>query len=432
MSASTDRPQIRRLQRLAEAIGKQRHIVAARDGVVGALPLILVGSLFLLIAQFPVEAVRERLGPHVPLLLVPYRVLGGLIAVYVTFAAAYSLARSYQLDPMANGLVAMACYLLAAYPTPVPPAIGAVVLPHHLPVARLGAGGIFAGLLIAMVAVELTRLLVRRNWTIRMPSTAPEIIVRSFLALIPALLLVTLTWLVVHVVGVDLVVLLERAAAPLLIVTGSLPAALMVVAIDSGLWIVGVHASAALTGPLKPLWEAMLVQNMEAAAAGHSPLPHIATQHFYLWFVWQGGSGGTLALALLLWRARSAQLRGVAKVGAVPALFNINEPILFGAPVVLNPRLAIPFFVAPLVCTVTAYAAMALHLVRPPFLELPWTLPAPVGAFLSTGGDVRALALQLFNLALSMLIYWPFLRRYDSALLAQEASRQAPTASASG
>jgi len=172
------------------------------------------------------------------------------------------------------------------------------------------------------------------------------------------------------------------------------------------------------------LWEAMLVENMDAAAAG-AALPHVAPLHFYLWFVWQGGSGAALALGLLLVRCRSAQLKSVGRLGLLPALCNINEPLLFGVPVVLNPALALPFILAPLLSAGVAYAAFFFHWVHRPLLEVPWTLPAPVGAFLTTGGDVRAVVLELCTLALSLAVYWPFVRRYDAQLLAEEARAKA-------
>jgi len=382
---------------------------------VGALPLVLIGSVFLLIAQPPSAALQRWVAPYSPALMVPYRMLGGLISVYVAFSAAHSLARSYGLDPMAAGLLAIACLFVAA----VPAEARTGDLAAYLPVQRLGAGAIFAALAIALGTVELSHFFVRRRWTIRLPATAPEIVVRSFLALIPGFAAVVLVFLLVHALKIDLVPLLQSLANPFLKATGSLPAALAVVGIDSALWLLGVHASAAL-GTLKPLWEAMLVQNMEAASRGISPLPHIATLHFYLWFVWQGGSGAALPLALLLLRARSSQLKGVGRLGILPALCNISEPILFGAPVVLNATLAVPFFAAPLGAAVLSYVAFQLNWVTRPYLEVPWTLPAPAGAFFSTGGDYRALILQLFNLALGLTVYWPFVRRYDRALYQAE------------
>jgi PTS system cellobiose-specific IIC component len=132
-----------------------------------------------------------------------------------------------------------------------------------------------------------------------------------------------------------------------------------------------------------------------------------------------GGSGMSLALMLHLCLARARQLKGVAKVGFVPALFNLNEPIMFGVPVVMNPLLAVPFVVAPLVCATTAWFAFHTNLVTRPHLDILWTLPAPIGAF-GTTKDPGALVLMALNLGLAFLIYAPFVRAYDRRLLAQE------------
>jgi cellobiose PTS system EIIC component len=390
-----------RLQTLGEALGRQRHLLAVRDGVVGALPLVLAGSVFLLLAQPPSRALQALVQPWAPLLLLPTRVLGGAISLYVAFACAYALAS----------------YLVAAVqPAPVGQ------LPT-LVLQRLGAGGILAALAIALGSVELTRFLVQRRWTVRLPPGTPDAVGKSLLALVPCLVSVTVVFVVVHLFGADIIRLLQHAAVPLLHAVGSLFGVLSVVLLDSVLWLLGVHAGA-VGASLRPLWEAMLLENMEAAAAG-AALPHVAPLHFYLWFVWQGGSGAALALGLLLLRCRSAQLRSVGRLGLFPALCNINEPLLFGVPVVLNPALAVPFVFAPLLSAVVAYAAFSLDFVRRPLLEVPWTLPAPVGAFLTTGGDVRAVALELSTLALSVAIYWPFVRRYDARLLAEEARQKA-------
>jgi cellobiose PTS system EIIC component len=403
-----------RLHALGERLGHQRHLLAVRDGVVGALPLVLAGSVFLLLAQPPSRALQALLAPYVQTLLLPTRVLGGAISLYVAFACAYSLAKSYGLDGAGCGLVAQASYLVAAV-QPAP--LGQL---PTLVLQRLGAGGILAALAIALASVELTRFLVRRRWTVRLPAGTPEAVGRSLLALVPCLLCVSIIFLLVHVWGADVIRLLQTAASPLLHAVGSLPGVLGVVVLDSGLWLLGVHAGA-VGASLRPLWEAMLLENMEAAAAGLA-LPHVAPLHFYLWFVWQGGSGAALALGLLLLRCRSAQLRSVGRLGLLPALCNINEPLLFGVPVVLNPALAVPFLGAPLLSAAVAYGAFALHWVRRPMLEVPWTLPAPVGAFLTTGGDVRAVLLELCTLGLSLALYWPFVRRYDARLWAEERS----------
>src|SRR5258707_10153115 len=140
--------------------------------------------------------------------------------------------------------------------------------------------------------------------------------------------------------------------------------------------MVGVHGLSVLAA-VKPLWLAALAENMAAVSAGQPP-PHVFTQEFFIWFVWQGGSGATLAFAIVLLFARSKQLRLVGRAGIVPAIFNINEPLLFGTPVVMNGKLAPPFVLAPAVMVVLTWLAMHSGLVRPPYIDAVWTLAAPL------------------------------------------------------
>jgi PTS system cellobiose-specific IIC component len=223
--------------------------------------------------------------------------------------------------------------------------------------------------------------------------------------------------------GLDLFAAIAYLSRPLQAVGNSLPGVLLVVLIDSVIWLFGIHAITILA-VMKPIWLAMLTQNMEAALSGQ-PIPNLAPREFYIWFVWMGGSGASLALVMHMIAARSAQLRSIAKVGFVPALFNINDPIMFGAPVVMNPILAVPFIVAPVCCAITAWIAFHFNMVTRPHLDILWTLPAPIGAFGSTG-DPKALVLLALNFGMSFLIYAPFVRRYDGRLLAGESAVAKP------
>lgn len=396
----------------SDSLAQQRHLCAVRDGVVASLPLILIGSTFLLLAQPPSRALQEAVAPYLQTLLAPYRMLGGLIAIYVCFGTARSLAKSYGLDELGCSLIALASFLLAVGSAPLEGG------GWGLDAARLGAGGLFGALSIAIGSVELQRFFLRRSWTLRLPDSVPEVIGKSFISIVPGFASVIATWLVVHVLGADLISLLAAAIRPLIGASDSLFGVWGLSFVDSAMWMLGIHPLALLAA-VKPIWLSMLTENMAAAAAGDA-LPHVATRELFLWFVWQGGSGGTLAVALLLFRAKSASLRAVGKLGIVPSLFNVNEPILFGLPIVMNPRLAIPFLITPLITSTTAFGAMSLGLVARPRLEVLWTLPAPLGAFLSTGGDPAAVVLQLANLAIAGAIWWPFLRAYDRALCARE------------
>jgi PTS system cellobiose-specific IIC component len=400
-----------RVQRAGAAIARQPHLQAIRDGVVGVIPIILVGSAFLLLWYPPWPGLSAYL-PRQSALRAGYLACAGLISIYACVATALSLARRREADPAASATVALAVFLVAQQPT-----TGTGGGPA-LSFATLGAAGLFPSFAAAILSVEVISLFARRKWGIRLGGGAPDVVVRSFAALIPSALLIGTVWAVVHVFGVDLVSGITAIFRPLVRGGDSLAAVIIVVLIDSALWLVGVHGLAVLAA-VRPLWLSALAENMAAASNGMHP-PHVFTQEFFIWFTWQGGSGATLALGILLLFARSKQLKLIGRAGLVPAIFNINEPLVFGTPVVLNPILAPGFILAPIACVVVSWFAMHLGFVRPPYIEVVWTLPAPAGAWLSTGGDPKAVALQLINLLLALLIWWPFVRRYDRSLCTSE------------
>ena len=396
-----------RLHAFGIALGKQPHLMSVRDGVVGSLPLILLGSLFLLLAQPPWPALSRFL-PARSTLLAGYQACAGLVSIYVCVATALSLSRRREADAVAGATTALGVLLVAQYP-----------VNKMLPMASLGAAGLFPAFAAAIFAVEVLHAFQRRKWGIKISGGAPDVVVRSFAAMLPTVTCVVLVWIVVHVLGIDLAGGIAAIFRPLLRGGDSLGAVIVVVLIDSGLWLVGVHGISVLAA-VRPLWLAALAENMAAASAGQPP-PHVFTQEFFIWFTWQGGSGAALGLAIALFFARSKQLKLVGRAGILPALFNINEPLLFGTPVVMNGKLAPPFIAAPIVLVVLSWCAMHFGVVRPPYIEVVWTLPAPVGAYLSSGGDAKALLLQLLNLVIALIIWWPFVRRYDRELASGDA-----------
>src|SRR5699024_2248883 len=156
----------------------------------------------------------------------------------------------------------------------------------------------------------------------------------------------------------------------------------------------------------RPIWLMLIDQNAQAFASG-SAIPNIAAEPFYQWFIYIGGSGATIGLAiLLLFRSKSAYGKTLGRTGIIPAIFNINEPVIFGAPIVLNPILMIPFVVIPIILAIIAWIATNLGLVGKVITIAPWTLPGPIGAFFATG-DIRASILNIILIILSVILYYP-------------------------
>ncbi|MGH7727978.1 MAG: PTS transporter subunit EIIC [Vulcanimicrobiaceae bacterium] len=223
--------------------------------------------------------------------------------------------------------------------------------------------------------------------------------------------------------GVSLTVALDRAIAPLGTLGDSLAALLAITLVETLLWTVGIHGPALLAAVVFPLYAHLQLQNTAALAHG-APLPHIVTVSLFL-FVFPGGAGATLPLVLLLLRSRVRRMRRIGLAALPAALVNVNEPLMFGLPLVLNPVLGIPFVLVPLVLATISYEAVALGWVARPAYYIPSLVPFPINAFLATR-DWRSLVLGIVDLAIGLAIYTPFFARYE----AQELRRETPAETA--
>lgn len=398
-------------------LSEQKHLRAIRDGVVSSLPFIIFGSLFLIIAFPPVDA-ESALGlwaaKHAGEILIPYRLTMFIMTLYITFGIGYSLAQSYKLDPLSGGLLSVAAFLFT---------IGVQVMDgvgFVLPMTNLGGHGLFVAMIVSIFSVEVIRFCKTKNITIKMPDSVPTSVARSFEALIPVTIVLIIMTIITVIFKVDMHSLVDKAVAPLIKAGDTLPGVLIPVFLITFFWSFGIHGVSVVGAVARPVWEVYLANNSAAVAAGEV-IPHIAPETFFQWFIWIGGSGATLGLVIaMLISAKSTYSKAMGKATIVPSIFNINEPVIFGMPIVLNPVLIIPFIITPLVGATLAYVATSMGLVNPTYVMVPWTLPAPIGAYLSTGGDWRAVLLVLINITLSVLIYLPFFKMYDQKLLAQE------------
>jgi len=206
---------------------------------------------------------------------------------------------------------------------------------------------------------------------------------------------------------------------PLVAASNSYPAALAEIILMMLLWSLGIHGMNVVSSIAYPFWMTQLAANAEAAAKG-LPLPGIVTEPFFHVFTHLGGSGTTWPLTIMFLLSASAQLRTIGRAELIPAIFNINEPLIFGAPIVLNPILIIPFILAPAAVVTINYFAFAVNLVPKPLIQLPFTVPVFISGFLSSGGHWQGALLQLVNLIVTAIIYYPFFKMYEAQLLKNE------------
>lgn len=398
---------------VATRIGDQRHLKAIRDGVVSLIPLLLMGSFFLIIAFPPVAGLAKMVEPYVGSLLSVNNATMGLMGLMASFSIAYSLAGSYKMDPLGNALISVATFMLA---TPF-------TKDGNIASAWMGSKGLFVAMLIAIFVVEVQRYMIKKNLVIRMPEGVPPAVTRSFMSLIPGFISISIVWLINSMLSMSATnlqdIIYKILAAPLLSLGGSLPAFLLAIFFAQLLWSVGIHGAALVGGVMSPVYLTLAQQNAAAKAAG-LPVPNIICQQ--LWDVYGniGGSGATFALAIMLLTiARSKQLKALGKSAIGPAFFAINEPILFGMPIVMNPVLMIPFIFAPLISITIAYFAMDAGLVDKLFAMAPWTTPPIINAFLDTG-DMRSAVLQIFCFFVTGAVYYPFFKMWDAAKTKEE------------
>ena len=404
------------------ALASSVYLQAVRDGfIIFTLPLVLAGSLFLIVANPPIPVLAHLIAPYQAAILVPYQLSFGLMALFLAFGVAYSLAQYLRTEPVQPAVLAMVLFLVASVPVRDLTTLSlGEVLPYW------GGQGLLVGILIGLMTTKVVRWFRGSRFTIRLPKTVPPNVKRAFEALIPAVLLLTLIWGIEWFVssyaftGTDgklhqmtLPVLFMRAFQPLVFVQDSYPAALLEIILMMLLWSVGIHGMNVVTAIALPFWLTTLAGN---STGGHG----IVTEPFFHIFAHLGGSGATWPLVIYMLRSRSAQLRTVGKVALGPAIFNINEPVTFGVPMVLNPLMMIPFVLVPVTIVTINYFAFSVGLVHVPVVMQPFTVPLGISGFVATGGDIRGSLLQFFDLAVSALIYYPFFKAWERVLVARE------------
>ncbi len=401
---------------IADKLNNNRYLSALRDGFMVALPLIIFGSIFVVIANFPFldkmiseeafTAYQNALGPASAATL-------SIMGVFVMIGIGYKLTEHYGGEAIYGGVVALAAFLIM---TPqVLDGVSGVI-----PTSVLGAEGMFLGIFTAFISAELYRYFVKKDWTIKMPAGVPGAVSRSFSALIPITLTLTV-FLLIRIIfsytGFETVqnFIYSVIQQPLTVLGSGLPATIVAVLLIQVFWFFGLHGQIIINSVFDPIWYALNDQNLSAFQAG-TELPNIITKQFIDSFlVGMGGSGMTLAVIILIFMiGKSRQLKELGKLGAPAGLFNVNEPIIFGLPIIMNPLIIIPWLVAPVVITLITYFAMYTGMVPPPAgVIVPWTTPPILNGFLATGNAWQGGVLQAFNLLVVIVIWWPFLKILD-------------------
>lgn len=396
------------------AFANNRYIKAISNGMIFIMTPIIVGSIFTLLVFLPVKPYTEFINAHglVPILSLPINFTTNIMALLAVFFIAYNLAQQFKKDGSMAGLLALVSFLII---TPTGEAkIGDKTI-SFIAFEWIGAKGLFVAIVVALITARIYIWCQNKGITVKMPDSVPPAVSKSFGGLIPGFITVILSITISGIFkqtpwkSLDQMIY-SCIQVPLEGLGGSYGALIIVLLVIGILWFFGIHGtSIVFAGLMSPIYLALDMQNLTAYQAG-APMPNIIGYQFFVCYVIFSGTGATIGMALLMaFRAKSKQYRILGKLAIPTSIFNINEPILFGTPIVLNPYTLLPFLMTPILNSSIAYFVTAIGLVpRLSGVQIPW--PTPIIASGIIEGGWRIAILQLVLVAVSIAVYYiPFL-----------------------
>ncbi|HJG95503.1 MAG TPA: PTS transporter subunit EIIC [Romboutsia timonensis] len=416
------------LSPIGAKVGNQIHLKSISNGMMMTLPLIVVGSIFLILANPPVNpdlvnpetanifmkfmlSWKEFAVDNYQTLTTPYNMTMGIVGMMSAFAIAYCLASEYKMKASISGLISTAMFLMICAPS----VDGAIATNF------LGADGLFIAIIIGLSSVEVTRFVESNGWQFKFPDTVPPAVTAFVNSLLPLLLNIIVLYginiLIISNIGISIPEAIMKVLTPALSVVDNIWGYLAIITLGNVLWLLGVNG----TSIIFPIVFALGIQNTginaDLVAKGQDPSVIMNLQMFR--FAILGGAGNTLGLTLLMMKSKSAHLKSLGRLGIVPGVCGINEPIIFGGPIVFNPILAIPFIVTPIITVGLGYLAQVMGLITPGYLVDPSFTPFFAQAYFSSM-DWRNVLFVFGLVILSIVIYYPFFKIYEKNMLAQE------------
>lgn len=419
------------VEKLTEVSGKiadNRYISAISKGISSLIPFTMITAIFTIIANPPVTADLMAKGglwtlltpwynfatTYKSILTVPSSLISALFALLANYNIAYQLATYYKQNAKVSSMLSVVGFVLVAAP----------LENGALTTLYLGTQGLFVGIILAIVAVEIVHLCEAKNIVIKLPKEVPPIVASSFSAIIPLLLTVVLFYglslIVNSTTGLTLPAAIMKLITPAITTVNSVPVMLLIGILCQVLWVLGIHGGAIAWAVVGAMLMQTVATNGELVAAGKAA--EFSPALLYS-FVSCGGSGCVMSLIFLCCRSKSKQLKAVGKASLIPGLCSITEPITFGAPIIYNPLLAIPFILVPFVNSILGYILYQTGILPIPYIGMWSLMPVGVGEFLRTM-SFRSFLIAWLMVALGVVIYYPFFKAYEKQLVKQEAESE--------
>ncbi|EML3082184.1 PTS sugar transporter subunit IIC [Enterococcus faecium] len=429
---------------IATKIGNQRFLVALRDSFIGTMPIVMTGSIALLINaflvdipdQFNLQKITSFFQWWVDINNLVFKGSISIVALLFIYCLGVNIAKIYKTDTLSSGLVALSSFIISIGNSmtstynlsnnnnidlttlftgvegiKVTGSSLNVTISGLLPGTQINSNGYFTAIIIGFLSSIIFCKLMNKNWTIKLPDTVPPAIAKPFLSIIPALvsLYIVAIFTFSFTKITDLLIIdwiYKVLQTPMLGLSQSFLAVVLVTVLTQFFWFFGIHGGNVMAPIMEGVFGVALLANLEAYQ-NNETIPYVWTSVSYGSFVWYATLGLLIAIFLV---SKNSHYKEVAKLGIMPVLFNIGEPVMYGLPTVLNPILFIPFLLCPAVMSSVAYLVTDLGWVSPVTQNVTWVMPPVLYGFFSTGFDWRSIILSIINLFLATLIYLPFVR----------------------
>ncbi|MDU1980328.1 MAG: PTS transporter subunit EIIC [Enterococcus casseliflavus] len=409
-------------QYYASKIQQNKYMQAISIGLMTLLPIMIIGAFSTLLSSMQIEVYQSMIAPFRDIIALPAQFTTNALAIYAAFSIAYKLAGLYGKEGLIPGFVSLFSFLVL---TPISVFEDGELVINALTFDWLGARGLFAAMIVGVLTARLYVFFVDKNLVITMPEGVPPTIAKTFSGLVPAVLvavLFTITaglWKMTEFGSFHQFVY-TILKIPLQSLGGSIWSICIALLIMQLLWVFGIHGAIVVLTVIRPIMTALDLENLAAYQAGE-PMPNLVTGSF--WSIYANFSAMLGLVVVLLFLSKSKQFKIIGKLGAPGALFGIHEPLIFGLPIVMNPILAIPYILSPVVCVVIGYILTITNILPIPIgMQVPFGAPIVLSGILQ--GSWKLGVAQLLMIPLCALIYYPFVRILDKKNAEQELAQE--------
>lgn len=403
------------------AFANNRYIRVISRGMMGTLAITMVGSIFTILTAFTFLPASVR-----ALCNLAIAVTSNMITLYVILSLSIVMAKECKKDAIATSILALACFLML---TPIARFEVGEAKVSAIETSYLGSKGMFVGMIVAILAARLYAFFVDKRFTIRLPDSVPDMVSRSFEAIVPAFLVFLLAFFIQ--IGFSYTsygnihdFIYKNLQMPLQGLGESVLSAVLLLLLSEFLWFFGIHGSNVTSSIMTALFTSQAYANMEAVVANTQP--QFVLNSFFL-STFKGPRHFALA-CMLLFLCKSDRFKAVGKIAIFPGFFGISEPMKFGIPMVMNPWILVPMSLAPVISMLIAYFATIIGFMRIVSVNIPWTVPPIISGFMSTGW--QGAVVQVIQFAAVIVLYLPFIKKLDNDERKLEKAKAAPAVEA--